>query len=346
MDAEPAGLGEPTSDFVSLPRDRSRRTPARPGVWIRSRADLLNSSLDWLGERVVLFRIGNLVFVTFGMFAALGAFSATALLAVILLGQGLGSGAFLSFTLFGSAAVVAASWLFGQILDYRPLLSDPLAALRRPVFVSWGGIAALPVVVLVFSQLSGASELMLADALARTSLIGLALGRFGCLSYGCCFGRPTDGPVAIRYRNPLSKAVRMGGMQHIRLHPAALYEAGMNLVILLLVNLAAGLGAPLGVPSALALILYGLCRFLVEFVRDQSGREAIGGWATNHLISLLMVVVGGLLLISVLDIAAPPLPVAWGVGFESARVLLPGMLPGALVVFLGFSTHRRSVGAW
>ena len=346
MDAESARLSEPPPDLVRPPRPLSRRTSAQPGARSWNRADLLSLALDWLGERVVLFRFGSLVFVTFGLFAALGAFFATSLLAVLLLGQGLGAGAFLAFTLFGSAAVVAASWLFAQILDYRLLLSDPFAALRRPVFVSWGGMAALPVTVLVFSHFSGVSELMLTDALARTALVGHALGRIGCLSYGCCFGRPTDGPVAIRYRNPLSKAVRVGGMQHLRLHPAALYEAGTDLVIILLVNLAAGLGAPLGVPSALALILYGLFRFLVEFTRDQSGREVIGGWATNHLISLLMAVVGGLLLISVQGMAAASPPVAWEVGFESTRSLLPAMLPGALVVFLGFSTQRRNVGAW
>ncbi len=103
----------------------------------------------------------------------------------------------------------------------------------------------MPLVFGIFSWHSGIALLVLVDAFARAMPIGHALGRLGCLSYGCCYGRPTRRRLAITYRNPLAKAVRIGNLQHVRLHPAAFYEAVLDLGILLAVNAAVlARGAP------------------------------------------------------------------------------------------------------
>ena len=47
---------------------------AHPTARLVRRSDSLNATLDWLADQVVLFRYGDLVFVSFGLFAALGAF--------------------------------------------------------------------------------------------------------------------------------------------------------------------------------------------------------------------------------------------------------------------------------
>ena len=213
-------------------------------------AEIASAALDWLADRVVLFRAGDLVFVTFGLFAALGTLFTLTGMGVILLGQGMDARTFLGLSLFGSATIVLASWLLGQLLDFRLVLENPREALRRPIFVSWGGVFGLPIVFGLFSWLSDFSLLLLLDALARTLPIGHALGRLGCLSYGCCFGRPTERRLAITYRNPHAKAVRVGDRHNVRLHPAALYEAVLDIGILVAVYAAVAVAAPVGVPAA------------------------------------------------------------------------------------------------
>ena len=321
------------------PRVPLALTPARRG-------DSLSAALDWLANQVVLFRHGDLVFVNFGLFAALGAFLTLAGMGVILIGQGVSIRAFIALALGASALVVFGSWLLAQLLDFRLLLEKPREALRRPVFASWGGLLIMPLVFGIFSWQSGIAVLVLVDAFARAMPIGHALGRLGCLSYGCCYGRPTTRRLAITYRNPLAKAVRVGNLQNVRLHPAAFYEAVLDLGILLAVNAAALLGAPLGVPSALALVFYGLGRFGIEFVKNNDGRMLLGRCAVNHLLSLAMAALGALLLHSILVAPEAAPLIAWASALDTLPRLLLALLPSAMVIFVGFAIHRRKVGSW
>ena len=323
---------------------RDRQIRAQLAARLARRGDSVSAALDWLADRVVLFRHGDLVFVTFGLFAALGAFLSLAWMGVILIGQGVSIEAFLALALVASALVVFGSWLLAQLLDFRLLLQRPREALRRPVFASWGGLLFVPVVFGLFSWLSGVAVLVLVDAFARSIPIGHALGRLGCLSYGCCFGRPTGRRLAITYRNPLAKAVRIGGLHNVRLHPVALYEAVLDLGILLAVNAVAVLGAPLGLPSALALVLYGLGRFAIEFLKDNQGRMVLAHCSVNHLMSLAMAALGTLLLHSILLAPQATPAIAWAPALDAVPRLLHALAPSAMVIFAGYAVHRRRVG--
>jgi phosphatidylglycerol:prolipoprotein diacylglycerol transferase len=307
----------------------------------------LGELLDRLADRVVLFRHGDWVFVSFGLFGALGAVLTTALMGAILVGQGVAPGLFLSMALLGSGAVVGGSWLLAQAFDYRLLLDSPREALCRPVFISWGGVLGLLLTLALFASLSGQSLPVLLDALARSIFLGHAVGRVGCLSYGCCFGRPTRRQLAITYRNPHAKAVRVGGRRGVPLHPSALYEAVLELALLVGINAVALYGAPVGAPTALAFVGYGCIRFAVEFSRDQQGRTVIGSLSVNHLVALATLGLGA-------GLAALTLPgglglapaVTWSASLAAAHWLAPASLPGALVIFVGFSLHRRGIGRW
>jgi len=306
----------------------------------------VSAALDWLADQVVLFRYGDLVFVTFGLFAALGAYLTLGWMGVILIGQGVAVTTFAALALVASALVVFGSWLLAQLLDFRLLLEKPREALRRPVFASWGGLLMVPLVFGIFSWQSGIALLVLVDAFALSMPIGHAVGRLGCLSYGCCYGRPTRRRLAIIYRNPLAKAVRVGGHQHVRLHPTALYEAVLDLGILVAVSTTLFLGTPLGVPSALALLAYGLGRFGIEFLKDNGGRILRSRYSVNHLLSLSMAGLGVLLLPSILLAPQPAPVIAWATALDALPALLAALVPSAVVIFAGFAIHRRNVGSW
>lgn len=303
--------------------------------------------LDHMAQHVVLFRYREWVLVSFGLFAAIGAWLTMWWMGVILIGQGVAPELFLVMALLGCGAVVAGSWLLAQLFDLRVLLADGRGAMRRPVFVSWGGALALALVLALFAALSDRGVLTMLDAGARAVFLGHAVGRLGCLCYGCCFGRPTENRLAITYRSPLAKAVRVGGLGGVPLHPTPLYEAICDLALFVAVNVVALLGAPLGAPTALALAGYGCARFTIEFLRDNKGRTLVGRISLNHLIALTLVGIGaalaGYLLLASPEVAPP---VAWSTSLRATPWLCAGILPGVLTVFAGFSLHRGEVGRW
>jgi phosphatidylglycerol:prolipoprotein diacylglycerol transferase len=173
------------------------------------------------------------------------------------------------------------------------------------------------------------------------------VGRLGCLSYGCCIGRPTNGPLAITYRAPEAKAVRMGRRYGVPLHPAPLYEALLDIALFAAVNVLALGGAPLGAPTALAFLGYGCGRFAIEFLREDEGRALLGRISLNQGIALAMALLGvalaGIVLLGEPG-AAPPF--AFAAPLRDAPWLSAATLPGALTVFVGFSLHRGEVGRW
>jgi phosphatidylglycerol:prolipoprotein diacylglycerol transferase len=345
--AAPAPLAEEEAGvLIPFPARGDGQLRAQLAAILARRIDSVSAALDQLANRVVLFQHGDLVFVTFGLFAALGAFLTLAWMGVILIGQGIPVGTFVTLALVASALVVLGSWLVAQLLDFRMLLQSPWEALRRPVFASWGGLLTVPLVFGIFSWHSGVALLALVDAFALAMPIGHALGRLGCVSYGCCYGRPTGQRLAITYRNPLAKAVRVGDHQHVRLHPTALYEAILDLGILVAVSAAFFLGMPLGVPSALALMAYGIGRFAIEFLKDNGGRILSGRYSVNHLLSLAMASLGLLLLPSIFLAPQAAPVVAWAPAFDALPRLLPALVLSAMVVFAGFGVHRRRVGSW
>ncbi len=310
------------------------------------RLHLLSRLLDRLADYVVIGRWGEFLFVSFGLFAALGAAVTIALAGGILIAQGLAPSRFVLLAIAGSVAVVFGSWLAGLGLEFRALIRDPREVLRRPMFVSWGGVIGLVTVAPAIAIASGFSGLLVLDALARALALGHAIGRIGCLSYGCCYGRATHGRLAITYRNPDSKAVRVGGLKGVRIHPAPLYEALSDLVIFVIVNAVAINGGPVGLPCALAILIYGLARFMIEFLRDNSGRMIHGSLSVNHLVALAMAAIGALMLPGVTTAAIAPPEAFLAQALGAFPVLLAVLTPASLVVFIGFATHRSRVGSW
>lgn len=113
--------------------------------------------------------------------------------------------------------------------------------------------------------------------------IGMAVGRIGCFLAGCCFGTPTTLAWGTSYAAgtlPFKAMVAAGlvpadAAATSPLHPAQLYEAGLDLAAAALViafrrHLRATASAPL-----LYLALYGVIRFGAEFVRFEG--VPIGG---------------------------------------------------------------------
>ncbi len=311
------------------------------GVTAPSLHDKLQSLANW----TVLFRVGEYTFVTLGLFAAIGALLGGLWAAALLLGEGLP---------LLDVALLLAGILVGHIIfarafllpwRLRDILQRTGETLRTVEFASWGGFIAIAAALVLYSVLSGRSLLLLIDVAVLAGTLTHAVGRIGCLTFGCCFGRPSESPLAIRYDSPLAKAAWAAGLRGTPIHPVPLYEATLNLGLFLLLNAVALASSREGIPAAMYLVIYGSGRFLLEFLRHDSANDHIGPLLRNQWLSLTEATAGVALLVALSTSSGPASP-SIGESDAQALVLIPLLIACGVLVFLAYSLHRGSIGRW
>ena len=132
------------------------------------------------------------------------------------------------------AALVGAKLLL-LVVDFDQFQQSPgeLLSLARSGGVFYGGLILAVVVAFWYIAQHRLPFWTTCDVFAPGIALGHVTGRLGCLAAGCCYGKPTDVPWAIIFTNPLA-AANVGTPLGIPLHPTQLYEAGAELLILVL----------------------------------------------------------------------------------------------------------------
>ncbi|MBI4467509.1 MAG: prolipoprotein diacylglyceryl transferase [Acidobacteria bacterium] len=162
--------------------------------------------------------------------------------------------------------------------------------------IFYGGLLFAVALVVWYARRYRLEFAPLADAYAPGLAVGHAIGRLGCFTAGCCWGKPTDLPWAVTFTDPYSERL-VGVPLGIARHPTQLYEAlAEALIFLLLVLLWRRRRFP-GQILAAYLGLYGLARFGIEFLRDDPrGGFLFGGTLSlPQALSLGLLAVAGLL---------------------------------------------------
>ena len=134
------------------------------------------------------------------------------------------------------------------------------------------------------------------DAFGPGLAFGHVLGRFGCFAAGCCYGKPTDHFWGVIFTNPLANSVSETPL-NVRLEPTQLIEAAAEFFNFLLLTWLLKRKKFDGQVFGSFMILYGVERFFIEFLRGDNGRgEVFGGLMTGtQLISIFLVIGGGLI---------------------------------------------------
>lgn len=191
--------------------------------------------------------------------------------------------------LFYCAVGVVAGGRLGYVLFYNPgwYLNHPLEA-----FAIWeggmsfhGGLLGVVAATLLFCRRRGLPVLSIGDILVAAATVGLGLGRLGNFINGELWGRPTDLPWGI---------VFPGAGPEPR-HPSQLYQAFLEgLVLCCLLLWLHRRKALRGVPFFTFFLAYGICRFLVEFVRQPDAHLGFlwGGATMGQLLSIPMILFG------------------------------------------------------
>lgn len=135
----------------------------------------------------------------------------------------------------------------------------------------------------------------LSDVYAPGIALGHAVGRLGCFSAGCCWGKPTDLPWAVTFTDPYSAQV-VGVPLGVPLHPTQLYESLTEAIIFAALLLLWRRRRFSGQIFASYLMLYSAARFGLEFFRgDPRGPFFFdGALSLPQVLSLVLFAVGAI----------------------------------------------------
>lgn len=190
------------------------------------------------------------------------------------------------------AAVVGSRGLY--ILTHRQHYSSlvDIFALWQGGATYYGGLVLALAGAFVFLRRKGMSFLRVADICAPSIALGVFFTRIGCFLSGCCFGRPTGCPLGVAFP-PESPA---GSMFTGHIHPTQLYSSFYGLVIFALLLVLERWSRFDGYLFSCLLVLYGIARFTVDFFRWYEPSAMTGALTFNQMISIGLVIAGGLFL--------------------------------------------------
>jgi phosphatidylglycerol:prolipoprotein diacylglycerol transferase len=238
----------------------------------------------------ILFEFGNWPVYSYGVLLAAAYLAALQFAVVRARRLGLDGSRVMDLGIYLIIAALVGAKLMLVVVDFNYFLSQPreLLSLVRAGGVFYGGLIAAVGVAFWLVRRYGLPLWTTADLFAPGIALGHVIGRFGCLLAGCCYGRPTDVPWAVTFTDPVA-AANVGTPLGVPLHPTQVYDAGAELVIMILLLATERKGRTFaGRTFWLYILLYGVSRFVIEFYRGDE-RGALAGLSTSQFISVVAV---------------------------------------------------------
>lgn len=247
----------------------------------------------------IAFSLGPLVVRWYGLAYVLGFVCAAAIIYFVAKRWKLGMSEDNLLTLMVCAIVgVVLGARIGYVLFYGDgyYLSHPLEilAFNQGGMSFHGGLVGLLIGSAVAARMTRIPFLTLADLGSIAAPIGLFFGRCANFVNGELWGAPTDGPLGVVFGGAAGMMPR---------HPSQLYEAVLEGIVIFCVLFALSRKRPprpQGTFLGAFLVLYGIFRFLIEFVREPDVQLGYlwGGWLTmGQVLSAPLIVAGIALLI-------------------------------------------------
>src|SRR5246127_4401011 len=237
--------------------------------------------------------IGPLSLPTFGLMVATGLFLAAYVLQADFRRRGIRTDAFLIIGIAGLAGIVGAR-LYHALESPAEFFADPGSFIFTRYGFAWfggflGGFAAL----LILARREKIQAPRFLDACSPAACVGYAIGRIGCfLSGDGDYGIPTSLPWGMSFPNGVVPTKE-------RVHPTPLYEFFIWLAIAaILWRMGAKyLREPMakGEIFSLYLILTGIARFLIEFIRINP--RSFFGMSNAQTASVVSILLGIVLLV-------------------------------------------------
>lgn len=231
-------------------------------------------------------KIGPVTFHMYGLMIAVGFFMA--LLMTLHRGKKQKYNEDIIYGIFYCAilgGIIGARLLF-YIVELPHIIENPSILWNfKNGYVVYGGIIGGILTSCIYCRVKKTAFLPYFDLTVPAVALAQGFGRIGCLFAGCCYGRETDAWYGITFPE-FSQAP--GGVSLI---PTQIISSVGDFIICGLLLLFAKRKPATGRVASLYMILYGIGRFCVEFLRNDY-RGSVGPLSTSQLISIGIVACG------------------------------------------------------
>jgi len=237
----------------------------------------------------IAFQIGGFAIRWYGVMAALGFVAATFLIQWNRKYARVSSDQATTLMLLALFGGILGARIFYVIQFANQFRNNWLGVFRvdQGGLVFYGGFFLAMAAIIVYCRKQKLDIIRVLDVSTPSVAVGHALGRVGCFLNGCCFGKPTDCVFGVHYPADSAPFLRYGD---VPLHPVQLYEAGVNILIGLLM-LVLIRKCKRGTAMSAYLAIYGVIRFADEFFRGDH-RQFWNGLTPAQTIGLIMVPAG------------------------------------------------------
>jgi phosphatidylglycerol:prolipoprotein diacylglycerol transferase len=253
-----------------------------------------------------LLELGPITVYTYGVLLAAAYLFGLQLARVRAKQRGLDANRVLDLGIYIIISALVGAKLLLLITDFKSFTADPreLLTLARSGGVFYGGLIVAVIVALWYIRRVGLPLWTTCDVFAPGIALGHVVGRFGCLFAGCCYGKPTTKPWGITFTDPFA-AANVGTPLGVALHPTQLYEAGAELLILIVLLVTERKGRPFpGRTFWLYMLLYAISRFIIEFYRGDD-RGTVGMFSTSQFISIVLAPLAIVMLVYLSRVVTP-----------------------------------------
>ena len=192
---------------------------------------------------------------------------------------------------YGMLGVIVGGRLgYALFYGWGQLTSDPfyLFKITQGGMSFHGGLAGVMIAMWLYARHLGVGVWGVLDFVAPIVPLGLGFGRIGNFINGELWGKPTDVPWGFNVNGAV-------------LHPSMLYEAILEgFVLFAILWIFSSRERPYMSVSGLFLLLYGVFRFAVEFVRvpdSHLGYLAMNWLTMGQVLTLPMIIFGSILLV-------------------------------------------------
>ena len=182
---------------------------------------------------------------------------------------------------------VSAKILF-WITEWKSFAQDPAFFLRTlgDGFVVYGGIIGGILTGYFYCRVRRLEFLKYFDLVMPSIALAQGFGRIGCLMAGCCYGRETDGPFAITFRDSGFAP------NNVALIPTQIYSSILNFIHFGILLILARRKKADGQVAVAYLVFYSIGRFILEFFRGDLERGSVGSLSTSQFIGIFTCAAG------------------------------------------------------
>ena len=193
---------------------------------------------------------------------------------------------FVDFVFYDGVASIAIGFFFAALFQaFYNYLDNPEKGFRFGSGITFiggliGGVACFLIVYAILRKRFKTKLFQVLSMPPCAILIAHAFGRVGCFFAGCCYGKETDSFLGVQFPD----------LPH-PVHATQLYEAAF-LFILFAICFYLLMKKDFKHNMSVYLICYGIFRFCIEFLRDDSRGALVGGISPSQFWSIIMVVAG------------------------------------------------------